>query len=73
MIAFFPNGQRFVPFLDRSELIHYTPHTVLHNLLEGLGCCDGVLSLSHGLPFFPASDPAFSPYSPPWVAFICEL
>jgi cobalt-zinc-cadmium resistance protein CzcA len=25
-----------VPFLDRSDLVHYTTHTVLHNLTEGI-------------------------------------
>ena len=25
-----------VPFLDRSDLVHYTTHTVLHNLHEGI-------------------------------------
>ena len=27
-----PPGVEIVPFLDRSELVHYTTHTVLHNL-----------------------------------------
>ena len=27
-----PKGVKVVPFLDRSELLHYTTHTVLHNL-----------------------------------------
>ena len=27
-----PPGVQIVPFLDRSELVHYTTHTVLHNL-----------------------------------------
>lgn len=31
-----PKGVRVVPFLDRSNLIHFTTHTVLHNLTEGL-------------------------------------
>jgi heavy metal efflux system protein len=31
-----PKGVRVVPFLDRSDLIHYTTHTVLHNLTEGI-------------------------------------
>jgi cobalt-zinc-cadmium resistance protein CzcA len=31
-----PPGVRVVPFLDRSELLHYTTHTVLHNLTEGI-------------------------------------
>ncbi len=31
-----PHGVKVVPFLDRSELLHYTTHTVLHNLTEGI-------------------------------------
>ncbi len=31
-----PPGVRVVPFLDRSDLVHYTSHTVLHNLTEGM-------------------------------------
>jgi heavy metal efflux system protein len=31
-----PKGVRIVPFLDRSELVKFTTHTVLHNLTEGL-------------------------------------
>jgi cobalt-zinc-cadmium resistance protein CzcA len=31
-----PHGVRIVPFLDRSDLVHYTTHTVLHNLTEGM-------------------------------------
>lgn len=31
-----PKGVKVVPFLDRSDLIHFTTHTVLHNLTEGL-------------------------------------
>ena len=31
-----PKGVKVVPFLDRSDLIHYTTHTVLHNLTEGI-------------------------------------
>jgi cobalt-zinc-cadmium resistance protein CzcA len=31
-----PRGVKVVPFLDRSELLHYTTHTVLHNLTEGI-------------------------------------
>ena len=31
-----PPGVKVVPFLDRSELVHYTTHTVLHNLGEGV-------------------------------------
>src|SRR5215469_13966504 len=31
-----PLGVKVVPFLDRSELVRYTTHTVLHNLSEGM-------------------------------------
>jgi heavy metal efflux system protein len=31
-----PPGVKIVPFLDRSDLVHYTTHTVLHNLTEGI-------------------------------------
>ncbi|SFR97061.1 cobalt-zinc-cadmium resistance protein CzcA [Granulicella pectinivorans] len=31
-----PKGVRVVPFLDRSDLLHLTTHTVLHNLTEGI-------------------------------------
>jgi cobalt-zinc-cadmium resistance protein CzcA len=31
-----PRGVSVVPFLDRSELVHLTTHTVLHNLTEGI-------------------------------------
>jgi cobalt-zinc-cadmium resistance protein CzcA len=31
-----PQGVKIVPFLDRSNLVHYTTHTVLHNLTEGI-------------------------------------
>ena len=31
-----PPGIKVVPFLDRSDLVHYTTHTVLHNLTEGI-------------------------------------
>ncbi len=31
-----PKGVQIVPFLDRSNLVHYTTHTVLHNLTEGI-------------------------------------
>jgi cobalt-zinc-cadmium resistance protein CzcA len=31
-----PSGVKIVPFLDRSDLLHYTTHTVLHNLSEGI-------------------------------------
>ena len=31
-----PPGVKIIPFLDRSELLRYTTHTVLHNLTEGI-------------------------------------
>jgi len=31
-----PKGVKIVPYLDRSDLVHYTTHTVLHNLTEGI-------------------------------------
>ena len=31
-----PPGVKVVPFIDRSDLVHYTTHTVLHNLTEGM-------------------------------------
>jgi cobalt-zinc-cadmium resistance protein CzcA len=31
-----PPGVKIVPYLDRDDLVHYTTHTVLHNLAEGM-------------------------------------
>ena len=31
-----PPGVKVVPMLDRSDLLHFTTHTVMHNLLEGM-------------------------------------
>jgi heavy metal efflux system protein len=31
-----PPGVKLVPYLDRSDLVHFTTHTVLHNLTEGI-------------------------------------
>ena len=31
-----PPGVKVVPFIDRSDLLHFTTHTVLHNLTEGM-------------------------------------
>lgn len=31
-----PSGVKIVPYLDRDDLVHYTTHTVLHNLAEGM-------------------------------------
>jgi heavy metal efflux system protein len=57
-----PKGVRIVPYLDRSDLVHYTTHTVLHNLSEGiilvvivlfffLGNVRGALIVSLTIPF----------------------
>ena len=57
-----PQGVKVVPFLDRSDLLHYTTHTVLHNLTEGiilvviilflfLGNVRGALIVSLTIPF----------------------
>jgi len=31
-----PQGVKIVPYLDRDDLVHFTTHTVLHNLTEGM-------------------------------------
>ena len=31
-----PKGVKIVPHLDRDDLVHFTTHTVLHNLTEGI-------------------------------------
>ena len=31
-----PPGVKFIPHLDRSDLVHYTTHTVLRNLTDGV-------------------------------------
>jgi cobalt-zinc-cadmium resistance protein CzcA len=31
-----PEGVKIVPFIDRSDLLDFTTHTVLHNLTEGI-------------------------------------
>jgi cobalt-zinc-cadmium resistance protein CzcA len=57
-----PKGVRVVPFLDRSDLLAFTTHTVLHNLTEGivlvmvilflfLGNVRGALIVSLTIPF----------------------
>jgi cobalt-zinc-cadmium resistance protein CzcA len=38
-----PPGVRIVPYLDRGDLVHYTTHTVLHNLTEGIVLVAAVL------------------------------
>jgi len=43
-----PRGVKIVPFLDRSDLVHYTTHTVLHNLTEGIFLVSLVLFLFLG-------------------------
>ncbi len=43
-----PPGVKIVPFLDRSNLVHYTTHTVLHNLTEGIILVTVVLFLFLG-------------------------
>ena len=43
-----PPGVRIVPFIDRSTLVHYTTHTVLHNLTEGMILVSLVLFLFLG-------------------------
>ena len=57
-----PPGVKIVPYLDRDDLVHYTTHTVLHNLAEGmilvvivlfifLGNIRGALIVSLTIPF----------------------
>src|ERR1035437_5715806 len=43
-----PPGVKIVPFLDRSTLVHFTSHTVLHNLAEGMILVSIVLLLFLG-------------------------
>jgi heavy metal efflux system protein len=31
-----PPGVKIIPLIDRSDLLHFTTHTVLHNLTEGI-------------------------------------
>jgi cobalt-zinc-cadmium resistance protein CzcA len=40
-----PPGVKVVPMLDRSDLLHYTLHTVMHNLVEGMILVSVVLFL----------------------------
>ena len=53
---------KIVPFIDRSDLVHFTTHTVLHNLTEGfilvsivlflfLGNVRGALIVAMTIPF----------------------
>jgi heavy metal efflux system protein len=57
-----PPGVKIVPYLDRDDLVHFTTHTVLHNLSEGmilvviilfifLGDLRGALIVSITIPF----------------------
>jgi heavy metal efflux system protein len=57
-----PKGVKIVPFIDRSDLLHFTTHTVLHNLGEGfvlvviilflfLGNIRGALIVALTIPF----------------------
>src|SRR5579862_5662981 len=43
-----PPGVKIVPFIDRSDLVHYTSHTVLHNLTEGMVLVSVILFLFLG-------------------------
>ncbi len=43
-----PPGVKVVPFIDRSTLVHFTSHTVLHNLTEGMILVSIVLFLFLG-------------------------
>jgi cobalt-zinc-cadmium resistance protein CzcA len=43
-----PPGVKVVPFLDRSQLVEYTTHTVLHNLTEGIVLVSIILFLFLG-------------------------
>jgi cobalt-zinc-cadmium resistance protein CzcA len=57
-----PQGVKILPFNDRGDLVHYTTHTVLHNLTEGfilvtivlllfLGSIRGALVVALTIPF----------------------
>src|SRR5260370_33500607 len=43
-----PPGVKVVPFIDRSDLVHFTTHTVLHNLTEGIILVVVILLLFRG-------------------------
>ena len=43
-----PRGVRIVPYLDRDDLVHYTTHTVMHNLFEGMSLVVIILFLFLG-------------------------
>jgi heavy metal efflux system protein len=40
-----PPGVKVVPMLDRSDLLHFTTHTVMHNLAEGMTLVTVILFL----------------------------
>jgi heavy metal efflux system protein len=43
-----PPGVKIVPFIDRSDLVRFTSHTVLHNLTEGMILVSVILFLFLG-------------------------
>jgi len=43
-----PKGVKIVPYLDRSDLVHHTTHTVIHNLVEGMLLVAAILFLFLG-------------------------
>jgi len=43
-----PPGVKIVQFIDRSDLVHFTSHTVLHNLTEGMILVSVILFLFLG-------------------------
>jgi heavy metal efflux system protein len=43
-----PPGVKVIPMLDRSDLLHYTLHTVLHNMAEGMILVTIILFLFFG-------------------------
>jgi len=45
---FLPPGVKIVPFLDRSDLVHFTTHTVMKNLTEGMLLVSVILFLFLG-------------------------
>ena len=50
-----PPGVKIVSFLDRSDLIRYTTHTVLRNLTEGFILVRSFSSCSSAMPAAPSS------------------
>jgi heavy metal efflux system protein len=43
-----PKGVKIVPFIDRTDLVHFTTNTVLHNLKEGIALVVIILCLFLG-------------------------